>query len=176
VTNFLCRRGCRRAARNAGSAAVEFAIVAPLLVALGVGVADYGAMMVQSSSLAAYARAGAEYVRAQVAPAPGRAGNPVPSAATVETLLNLPSNVTLTPAPAAVCTCADFTTPVSPCPPPAVNSPGNPCTGIAGLTDSRVIVSVSVTATISPFNPLIPYATLPVFPSSLSSVATIRTQ
>ena len=47
-----------------GAAAVEFAITAPLLVVLVLGIADYGFLMGTSASLEGAARAGAEVAKA----------------------------------------------------------------------------------------------------------------
>ena len=53
-----------RNAWNAGNAAVEFALTAPLLVALVIGGADYSIMANNQELLEAATRAGAEYGRA----------------------------------------------------------------------------------------------------------------
>jgi Flp pilus assembly protein TadG len=83
MAKIVCSAAARTGTRNAGSAAVEFAITAPLLMLLALGAADYGAVTAQSSSLAAYTRAGAEYARSQVA-----SGNSLPSASTLKSVLN----------------------------------------------------------------------------------------
>src|SRR5215831_9271184 len=49
-----------REPRNSGSAAVEFALTAPLLVLLGMGVADYGGLAATATGLAGASRSGAE--------------------------------------------------------------------------------------------------------------------
>jgi hypothetical protein len=49
--------------RNAGTAAVEFAITAPVLVTLALGAADYGAIIGDGASLEAATRAATEYAR-----------------------------------------------------------------------------------------------------------------
>jgi Flp pilus assembly protein TadG len=49
--------------RDTGAAVVEFAITAPFMVVLVLGVADYGALMNASASLEGATRAVAEYVR-----------------------------------------------------------------------------------------------------------------
>ena len=53
-----------RSAWGAGSAAVEFAVTAPVLVLLVIGGADYSIMANKQDALEAAARAGAEYGRA----------------------------------------------------------------------------------------------------------------
>src|SRR6202047_2949056 len=63
----VCRPGVVRrwrSACNAGSAAVEFAVTAPVLVALVIGGADYSIMANKQDALEAATRAGAEYARA----------------------------------------------------------------------------------------------------------------
>jgi Flp pilus assembly protein TadG len=164
---------------NIGSAAVEFAITAPFLVLLALGIADYGAMVAQSSSLAAYARAGAEYAHAQLA-----LGNGFPSAGSIETALNMPAGTllsTTTPAPPCnvgtdcttqpYCTCVDGSTATGMLPTCPGLGDANPC---AAKTDQRVLGYVSVTATINPYQPLVAYAGFAPFPSSLSSTTVIR--
>src|SRR4051812_16188164 len=49
--------------RNTGAAAVEFAITAPFMVVLALGIADYGMLMNASASLEGATRALAEYAR-----------------------------------------------------------------------------------------------------------------
>jgi Flp pilus assembly protein TadG len=118
MTKILCLAGPRKGTSNAGSAAVEFAITAPLLVLLALGAADYGVVTAQSSSLAAYTRAGADYARSQVA-----SGNRLPSASTLRNVLNIPSGVSITfSATDPYCTCADGTSVTCPS-----QSSTNPC-------------------------------------------------
>ena len=142
MTDILCSQAPRAGIWNVGTAAVEFAITAPLLVLLALGAADYGALTAQSSSLAAYARAGTEYARSQVA-----SGNGLPSASTIKSVLNIPSGVAVSfsdtfgtihivPAltvrlPNGLPTCPS-------------QSSVNPCLGNA---DARVLEYVSVTMT-----------------------------
>lgn len=52
---------CHRGRGRAGIALVEFALVAPLLLLLLAGVLDYGMALRTASSVAAAARAGAQY-------------------------------------------------------------------------------------------------------------------
>jgi Flp pilus assembly protein TadG len=148
---------------SAGSAAVEFAITAPLLVLLALGAADYGATTAQSSSLSAYTRAGAEYARSQVA-----SGNGLPSASSIKSLLNIPSGVSVTfSATDPYCTCTDGTSVTCP-----VQSSANPC---VAKTDARVLEYVSVTMTQS-VTPMVSYTPLPFSISSLSNTMVVRVQ
>src|ERR1700730_15098412 len=68
----LCHQ---RSAGNAGSAAVEFAMTAPVLVLLALGVGDYGALMTNSASLQGATRALAEYARGSAACTSGGLSN-----------------------------------------------------------------------------------------------------
>ena len=148
-----------------GAAAVEFAMAAPVLVLLGLGVAEYGVLMGSAASLESAARAGAQIAKA----------DPSVTAATLTSLGLFPSGAT--PTVTSVCTCADNTPTGTACPPGPL---ANPCAGktnpfIAGNpTDERVFEYVTVSATQS-FSPMVSYSSFG-FPSSLTGQATIRTQ
>ena len=164
------RASCHRRsmAASAGSAAVEFAITVPLLVALVIGVADYGTMVNQQAMLEAATRAGAEYARAN----PGDANLVTNTQNTVTGFTTFSSAVTATVS--VVCTCVDNSTPAN------CNSP-NPCAGITNpstaQTDTRVLQYVSVAAT-QTVSPLIPHASsqLSVGTLTLSALTVTRTQ
>jgi Flp pilus assembly protein TadG len=172
---ILAALGCRRrkSTRNAGSAAVEFAITVPLLVAVALGAADYGTMAVQQAALEGATRAGAEYARTNCTTIP------LTSARTTGTQSRVTGFTTFSPAlnafdcasehscVLAVCTCADGTS-VS-CPGPG--APTNPC---AAKADPRLLEYVSVTAT-QTFSPLFSYASF-AFPPSLSATTVARIQ
>jgi Flp pilus assembly protein TadG len=59
----LARRAAALARSSAGNAAVEFGVVAPILVTLLAGTADLGTMATQKSTLDAAVRAGGQYAR-----------------------------------------------------------------------------------------------------------------
>jgi len=163
MAKIRCSERPRRGIWNTGSAAVEFAVTAPLLVLLALGAADYGAVTAQSSSLAVYTRAGAEYARSQVA-----SGNSLPSASTIKSVLNIPSGVSVTfSVTDPYCTCADGTSVTCP-----NQSSANPC---GAKTDARVLEYVSVTMTQS-VTPMLSYTPLPFSISSLSSTMVARIQ
>jgi len=89
-----------------GAAAVEFAITAPMLVVLVMGIADYGLLMGDSAALEGATRAGAEVGKA----------NPSVTAAQLTALNLFPSGIT--PTVTSVCTCVDNTWPTgAACPP-----------------------------------------------------------
>lgn len=147
--------------RDSGGAAVELAIVAPLLVALALGIADYGYLMNSAATLTAGTRSGAEVAKV----------NPNVTAAQLTALNIFPSGAT--PAdPTFSCTCIDNTS--VPC--PGINDP-NPC---AAKTPSRVLryITISVNQNFTPWvavNNLL-YIGSFSFPPSLSSSATVRLQ
>jgi Flp pilus assembly protein TadG len=149
-----------------GSATVELAITAPVLVLLGLGVADYGVLMGSAASLESAARAGAEVAKV----------NPSVTAGSLTSLGLFPSGAT--PTVTSVCTCVDNSWPGgATCPPGPFDTP---CAGktnpfIAGTpVDPRVFEYVQVTATQS-FSPMVSYASF-WFPPSLTGEAFTRTQ
>jgi hypothetical protein len=165
---------CRAVSNLDGAAAVEFAITAPILVVLVLGVADYGVLMGDAASLESAARAGAEVAKA----------NPSVTPATLTSLGLFPGAVT--PTVTNICTCVDNTWPSGQgCPPEPV---ANPCAGktnpfIAGnLTDERVFeyIQVSVTQSFSPLFAVVNFPGLTPttfgFPPSLAGQASTRTQ
>jgi hypothetical protein len=84
---------------QAGSAAVEFAIVAPFLIALLIGVVELGFAVRQSMQVQDAAEAGALYA--------GKHGwDPAGIAAAVVNATGA-TNITADPAPALFCACAD---------------------------------------------------------------------
>ena len=150
----------RSTAGNAGSALVEFAITAPLLVFLALGAADFGDLTNQQAILEAATRAGAEYARANFL-------TDVNWTQTKNKVTGFTSfSSTVTPTVTTICTCVDNAT---------VTCPGTTaCAGGHG-TDARVIQYVSVAATQN-FTPMLAYAASFAFPGSLSAVAVTRTQ
>jgi Flp pilus assembly protein TadG len=156
-----------------GSAAVEFAITAPMLVVFVLGIAHYGLLMGISASLEGATRAGAEVATS----------NPSVTAAQLTALNLFPNGVTpivsaVTPTVSAVCTCIDNRWPTgTACPPGPL---ATPCSGktnpfIAGSpVDPRVFEYVNVAATQS-VSPIVSYGTFPPA-MSLNVNTTIRTQ
>jgi Flp pilus assembly protein TadG len=149
-----------------GAAAVELAITAPVLVLLGLGVADYGVLMGSAASLESAARAGAEVAKI----------NPSVTAASLTSLGLFPSGAT--PTVTSVCTCVDNTWPGgATCPPGPFDTP---CAGktnpfVAGTpVDPRVFEYVQVTGTQN-FTPMVSYSKFG-FPPSMTGQAFTRTQ
>ena len=160
-------------AATAGTAAVEFAITAPLLVMLALGAADYGAIMNNGSSLEGATRAVAEYARdspycvgAGLSDSNCVAGinSLVSTLKTNDTSL---SSATFTPSAtlstaANYCTCTDGT----------VVSCSNGTCNVNG--DTRVLQYIRITATQN-VTPLVSYSKF-TFPSSLNAQTTTRIQ
>jgi Flp pilus assembly protein TadG len=67
------RRGkiVTRCGNQSGSVAAEFALMAPILVLIATGIADFGMLATRSAGLAATARIGAEYARSYPADTSG---------------------------------------------------------------------------------------------------------
>jgi Flp pilus assembly protein TadG len=135
----------RFCASSQGAAAVELALTAPLLVALVLGIADYGALVNSAASLASATRAGAQFLMAH------------PSATVSDISAFFPSDAT--PAISGpICACSDNTS--TACPPagsvtcPTPGSGVNPCAG--KTPDSRIhsYLQVSATRTVLPTVPV----------------------
>lgn len=152
-----------------GNVAIEFAIAAPVLIMIILGVADYGTLMNTSASLRGATRAGAEYARANW-------NNPSVSDPTTGAeqqvcgFLGLSfasgSCSPVTPGVSTSCTCIDNTSVTCP-----TSTGSNPC---SANTDPRVLVYVSVTATRS-FSPMFAWSSF-ALPSNLTEMTLVRTQ
>jgi Flp pilus assembly protein TadG len=146
---------------TSGAALVEFAIVAPVAVMLGLGVADYGLLANNTAVLQASVRSGAEIVRSNPDITIGQMSSLFPSTATIQPLT-------------FVCKCIDGTV-KTPCPPTSNTSP---CSGTINpnttLADSRVLQYATVSAT-DPFSPFVAYHVF-AFPTSLTATAVARIQ
>jgi Flp pilus assembly protein TadG len=167
--------GLRKRARDAGSAAVEFATTAPVLIVLALGVADYGALMTNWASLQGATRALAEYARGSAACAAGGLANSncvtgmnhlVSTLQTNDTSISSASfsypTADLSAAGANYCTCIDGN---------VVSCSSGKC-NVSG--DTRVLQYIQITATqsVSPLLAPLPFG----FPSSLSGQTTTRIQ
>jgi Flp pilus assembly protein TadG len=146
---------------TSGAALVEFAIIAPLVIVLGLGVADYGLLMNNTTVLEAGVRSGAEIVKSN------------PDITTTQMSPLFPSTATIQPL-TFVCKCIDGAV-KTPCPPTPNTSP---CAGKINpnttLVDSRVLQYATVSAT-DPFSPFVMYHTFG-FPTSLTATAVARIQ
>lgn len=164
-------------AEDGGSAAVEFAITAPLLIVLALGVADYGTLMTNTASLQGATRAVAEYARNSPSCASGGLSSSDCTGELSTFISTLQANDTslssatfsypttiLSAAGGNYCTCVDGT---------VVNCSTGTCS-VGTPPDTRVLQYIRITATQS-VSPLVAYATLG-FPSSLSGQTSIRIQ
>jgi Flp pilus assembly protein TadG len=146
---------------TAGTTAVEFALTAPILIAVVAGIADFGMLAARTAAVAGATRVGAEYARnnsvckadiqstgciSGIKTAMQNTGNFSPA-------LTFPSN------PSVSCECDDGT---------AITC-GNTCVG-AGKVPNRVLVTVTASQA---FSPLISW---PGIPTSLTKSAEIRIQ
>jgi hypothetical protein len=134
-------RRFRKAAREdtSGSAALEFALVMPLFLAIVVGSFNYGVMGYQMSALIGAVRAGAEYSAGYLTSANLNADTTTMaqgSSTIVSGFMNI-SSMTVTPA-SLTCSCSDGSTP-SACLP---GSGANRCSGGGFL---RTWVNISAT-------------------------------
>jgi Flp pilus assembly protein TadG len=137
-----------------GNAALEMALIGPLLVVLMIGAADYGAAVYQKMQVQHAAQAGAEYALRN-----GFVSTSIVSAVTAATNL---AGVSATPAPAQSCGCASGTTITA-----ATCGASCPAGGTAG-----VYVTVSAQGT---YTTILPY---PGIPSSFTfnAASTVRIQ
>ena len=145
---------------TSGSAAVEFAMVLPVLMALVAGAIDYGLMGLQMSTLISASRGGAEYAKGN--PTDANLSDHTGTVTTVTGVAGSSTSVTL------VCRCMDNTTAGS-CPTPGTTnttSATNPC---AAKADPRLIYSVRVGTTQNTLFSLGSFSF-----SSLSATARIR--
>jgi Flp pilus assembly protein TadG len=143
---------CTAASAN-GSVAAEFALVAPVLVLLAVGVVDFGTLAAKSAGLAATTRIGAEYARAY----PGD---------TAGVCRVMQSAMSLAPAPTCPtsfphsCECSDET-PIA-C--------AESCATVGRPGPNRAFVRITVS---QDFTPIVPW---PGIPATLSAMTEVRLQ
>jgi Flp pilus assembly protein TadG len=149
-----------RRAWNVGSAAVEFAVTAPVLVALVIGGADYSIMANKQDALEAATRAGAEYARAT----PGDGPNWTNTKNYVTGYMTFSPAVTVSPS--TVCTCVDGTT---------TACPGTVFCNAHQPADPRVLQYVSITATQN-FSLLLAWNAFGIPPATLSATTVARFQ
>lgn len=165
-----------------GSAAVELAITAPVLVLLALGAADYGAVMGNGASLEGATRAIAEYARNSPECNTATGGGWLANSSCTSGINNLVSTLQSNDTSLASAT---FTLPgLGSTPVSAYSTPGNYCTCTDGsavscsassckLSDPRVLQYIQITAMLTP-SPLVSYVKF-TFPA-LNAQTTTRIQ
>lgn len=170
-----CMRRWRRLG-TLGTAAVEFAMVTPLLVTLSVGGIDYGNLLNGSQAIAAAARVGAETARDDSTCKSGIQvlNSPQVSSACSDKITAamqasgnfspalIPGGYTLT------CYC-DRDQNTIPCTNPSPPPFGNSC-ATAGRGNNMVFITISASQLVSPL------ITWPSFPDSINGLMTVRLQ
>lgn len=135
---------------RSGNALVELALVAPFLVAITLGVIDFGRGTQASMSLRSAARVGAEYV--------SRTGDPAGATAIVANAANLKAE-TLSVTPVMFCECANGVSATC-----GTNCPDG--------TGARRFISITAS---QPFSTLVPYPMVSR-PMTLTGRAILRVQ
>jgi len=155
------RRTARGFFGRDGTALVEFALAAPILVTVVLGIADFGMMAAQTTALEGATRVGAEYARNNATCQADVTGTSCISG--IETAMTSSGNfsppITFPSSPSASCECDDGTSITC----------GTTCVG-AGKTPNRVLVTVTASQT---FNPILPW---PGIPTSLTASTELRIQ
>jgi Flp pilus assembly protein TadG len=147
--------GMRRGVGNSGAAAVELSFMMPVLVLLGLGAADYGALMGSAASLQSATRSVAEYARNSPACAAGGLADNDCITGINSLVTRLTSNntaiasATFTPSTvqanaANYCTCTD-------------GSPVSCSSTSCALPDPRVLQYIQIVAN-QTYTPLVSYA------------------
>ena len=137
----------------AGTVAVEFAIVAPLLLVITTGIADIGLFTTRAAALAGATRIGAEYARFHPSDAIG-IRNAMSSYMSFNPPLTFPSDFPET------CECADQ----------SAIACTTSCAAVGRSGPNRVFIRISASQN---FSPLLP---LPGLPGTLTSAMEIRLQ
>jgi hypothetical protein len=169
----------RRGAWIAGVASIEFAILAPLLIAVVLGVVDFGSLVSDASALVGAVRAGAEDARYDAANT-----SAIDSDITGFTTFSTANaqNLSVSP-PVLACYCISNGGTVVAAPGGCPSAGGaNPCISVQSnangnipSTDQRLLRYVNVTATISPYTPAIGVANS-LLPGVISGTIWARVQ
>ena len=170
ISRWRAKRAGGRFLGADGAVAVEFAILAPILAILAVGIGDFGALMNGSEALAAATRIGAQYARDNPTCQAGIQVLNTPPVSTAcrdgirgamqnsmsfNPALTFPANFTLT------CECDDGT---------AIACGNNSCATLGRPAPNRMFITVSASQA---FTPLI---TWPGMPAVLNGGTELRLQ
>ena len=138
---------------SAGSVAAEFALVAPLVILIAAGTADFGMLAARSAALVATTRIGAEFARAHPLDTSGIQSS-MHSAMSFAPPLSFPASFTHT------CECDDGT--------PIACSES--CATLGRPSPNRMFISITASQA---FTPLLPW---PAVPATLTSTTQVRVQ
>jgi Flp pilus assembly protein TadG len=153
------RRGSRRPKRcvscfrSDGSVAAEFALVAPIVIVIAAGVADFGVLAARSAGLAATARIGAEYARLHPLDTSG-IQNTMQSTMSFTPALSFPASFPFS------CECDDGT----------AIACDQSCRTAGRRGPNRVFITISASQA---FTPLVPW---PGIPETLNAAMEVRLQ
>jgi Flp pilus assembly protein TadG len=142
--------GCRN---DSGSVAAEFALMAPIIVLIAAGIADFGMFATRSVRLVAAARIGAEYARTYPND-PSGIQNAMQSAMSSAPALTFPASFPWS------CECDDKT--------PIACS--NSCATVSRPGPNRVFIRITANQR---FTPLVPW---PGIPTTLTATMEVRLQ
>ena len=144
-----------------GTVVTEFALTAPFLVTLVLGIADFGMLAAQSAALEGATRVGAEYARNNSTCRADIGGTSCISGikSAIQSTGNFSPAITFPSDPSASCECDDGTSITC----------GTTCVG-AGKTPNRVLVTVTASQA---FTPILPW---PGIPTSLTTSTEMRVQ
>jgi len=143
----------KEAPPSAGSVAAEFALVAPLVILIAAGTADFGMLAARSAALVATTRIGAEFARAHPLDTGGIQSS-MRSAMSFSPALSFPASFTHT------CECDDGT--------PIACSQS--CATLGRASPNRMFISITASQA---FTPLVPW---PGVPATLTSTTQVRLQ
>jgi len=152
------RRTCRSFLGVEGAVLVEFALAAPILVTLVLGIADFGMLAANTAALEGVTRVGAEYAR-NVCKGDMSSSciSGIKSAMTSTGNFNPP--ITFPSDPSASCECDDGSSITC----------GTTCTG-AGKVPNRVLITVTAS---QQFSPILPW---PGIPTSVTASTEMRVE
>jgi|SRR5271165_2600645 len=136
-----------------GSVVVEFALVAPVIIVIAAGIADFGMLATKSAALAAVTQIGAEYARSHHLDATGTQN-------AMQVAMNFAPALTFPPSFQQSCECDDGT----------LIACTESCATFGRPGPNRVFIRISAN---QPFTPLVPW---PGIPAVLTATTEVRLQ
>jgi Flp pilus assembly protein TadG len=147
-------RGCARGSRRCeGSVAAEFALLAPTVILIAAGIADFGMLATKSATLAGTTRIGAEYARLHPTDTAG-IQNLMQSSMTFTPALTFPESFPQS------CECDDKTSIAC----------SESCATFGRPGPNRVFIKITASQA---FTPLVPW---PGIPGTLTAITELRLQ